>query len=72
MICPLCQAEYRQGFTRCADCDLELVDSLPVTDEFDEATSHRTLSSADQPSEKVWSGGDSKELRIDLCAIAER
>ena len=67
MICPLCQAEYRQGFTRCADCDLELVDSLPVTDEFDEATSHRTLSSADQPLEKVWSGGDQKSC-VSICA----
>jgi hypothetical protein len=24
MICPQCKAEYRQGFTRCADCDVEL------------------------------------------------
>src|ERR1700675_4131913 len=25
MFCPECQAEYRPGFTRCADCDVELV-----------------------------------------------
>jgi hypothetical protein len=25
MFCPQCQAEYRQGFTRCADCDVDLV-----------------------------------------------
>jgi hypothetical protein len=30
MFCPLCKAEYRQGFTRCADCDVELVPSLPA------------------------------------------
>src|SRR5690349_4892373 len=25
MFCPICNAEYRLGFTRCADCDVELV-----------------------------------------------
>src|SRR6267154_705648 len=25
MYCPQCKAEYREGFTRCADCDVELV-----------------------------------------------
>lgn len=25
MICPECQAEYRDGFSRCADCDIDLV-----------------------------------------------
>lgn len=29
MFCPECQAEYRQGFTRCADCDVDLVYALP-------------------------------------------
>ena len=31
--CPECQAEYREGFTRCAECDLDLVEKLP--DAFD-------------------------------------
>lgn len=26
--CPNCQVEYRTGFTRCTDCDVELVPSL--------------------------------------------
>lgn len=29
MFCPLCKAEYREGFTRCADCDVDLAPSLP-------------------------------------------
>jgi hypothetical protein len=29
MICPNCKAEYREGFTRCNDCDVYLVNSLP-------------------------------------------
>ena len=29
MFCPKCRAEYRQGFTECADCRVPLVDVLP-------------------------------------------
>ena len=29
MFCPQCRAEYRPGFHRCSDCDMELVDQLP-------------------------------------------
>ena len=41
MICPECEAEYREGFTRCADCDVDLVAELeapvlaPLTAETD-------------------------------------
>lgn len=28
--CPSCGAEYRAGFDRCADCDIELVDEAPT------------------------------------------
>jgi hypothetical protein len=33
MFCPQCKAEYRQGFSRCADCDVDLVASLPTGEE---------------------------------------
>jgi hypothetical protein len=33
MFCPQCHAEYRPGFTRCADCDVELVEDLPAGEE---------------------------------------
>ena len=29
MFCPRCKAEYRAGFRRCSDCDIELVEELP-------------------------------------------
>src|SRR6266849_755481 len=33
MFCPHCQAEYRQGITECADCQVPLVPSLPDAQE---------------------------------------
>lgn len=37
--CPKCHSEYRPGFTRCTDCDLELIESLPEEkpEEFNQA-----------------------------------
>ncbi|MCX5801305.1 MAG: DUF2007 domain-containing protein [Candidatus Eisenbacteria bacterium] len=29
MFCPECRAEYREGFLRCTDCDVDLVAELP-------------------------------------------
>ena len=29
MFCPACGGEYRAGFTRCDDCNVDLVESLP-------------------------------------------
>jgi hypothetical protein len=28
MFCPLCQAEYREGFAQCSDCHIDLIDSF--------------------------------------------
>lgn len=33
MFCPNCKAEYRPGFTLCADCHVPLVDQLPGEEE---------------------------------------
>jgi Putative prokaryotic signal transducing protein len=29
MICPECGTEYREGFTHCNDCDVDLVEPIP-------------------------------------------
>jgi len=31
--CPKCRAEYREGFSRCSDCEVDLVDELPPEEE---------------------------------------
>ena len=28
MFCPICRAEYREGFLECTDCDVDLVEEL--------------------------------------------
>jgi hypothetical protein len=33
MFCPLCQSEYREGITRCSDCKVDLVTSIPTSPE---------------------------------------
>ncbi len=33
MYCPKCHAEYREGFTRCADCQVDLVDTPTEQDD---------------------------------------
>ncbi len=33
MICPNCKAEYREGYTVCADCEVPLVESLQEDDQ---------------------------------------
>jgi Putative prokaryotic signal transducing protein len=30
MYCPECKSEYREGFTHCSDCDVDLVSDLPA------------------------------------------
>jgi len=33
MFCPKCKAEYREGFYKCADCNIDLVWELPTEPE---------------------------------------
>jgi hypothetical protein len=55
MICPQCRSEYREGFTHCADCDVDLV----MVEE--------TAPSAAEPEielVKIYEGGDAAVLPV--------
>jgi hypothetical protein len=44
MFCPECRAEYRPGFTHCGDCNVDLVQELPVE-----------LSGTEKALQRTWS-----------------
>jgi len=66
MFCPQCKAEYRPGFTRCTDCDVDLVEALPITSETDEEMTRLGIGSSETPPEKPWSGDD-QESCVAVC-----
>src|SRR5580704_12229361 len=70
MLCPRCKAEYRQGFTRCADCDLALVDELPS-----EALVATEPVAPGDPEEdpfcSFWSGDDPR-IHAELCGLLDK
>jgi hypothetical protein len=42
--CPVCQAEYREGFKRCSTCDVDLVERLEEQHHFSEEEMRQALS----------------------------
>src|SRR5882762_11235382 len=61
MFCPQCKAEYRPGFSRCSDCEVDLVDHLPVE-------SYRsTLAPLEAQRKRVWFS-DEGESCVYVCA----
>lgn len=59
MYCPVCKAEYRQGFRRCSDCDVDLVPSLPQ---------EIRTENPDTPL-AVWSGDDPVAFGVAIAAL---
>jgi hypothetical protein len=70
MFCPVCKAEYRPGFHRCADCDVELVDELPA-----EALVAGEPAAPGDPEEdplcSFWSGDDPR-IHAELCELLDK
>lgn len=48
MYCPVCRCEYREGFTVCSDCQVELVSELPPEPEAEYQEFVNVLSTHDQ------------------------
>jgi hypothetical protein len=55
MFCPECKIEYRPGFTRCSDCEVDLVDMVPNED-----------LSPDESLMLLWECADQAEC-LDVC-----
>ena len=56
MFCPLCKAEFREGFTECSDCHVSLVATKQ------DANAAAVVS--------VWRGGNKQELEAVLTALS--
>ena len=59
MFCPQCKAEYRPGFTRCSDCEVDLVEHL--------AESNDSTVSSSGATKRVWLCDD-QESCVDVCS----
>lgn len=59
MFCPLCQSEYREGFTRCLECNSPLVQSLDDP------------SLTDDPIVQLFGGVDEPSFNITLDVLRE-
>ena len=67
MFCPLCHAEYRPGFHRCADCDVDLVYELPAA----AIVPTEPIAPGDpdeDPFVSFWKGDDPR-LHAELCQL---
>jgi hypothetical protein len=68
MICPQCNAEYRDGFVRCADCGVELVHVPPGTLVAPDREHTQTRIDDEDPFCEFWRGDDPR-LQGELCQV---
>ena len=75
MFCPSCGTEYREGFARCADCDVALVATPPAAEPEPERTAgpelvarFHTLAEAEVAVEMLHAAGIDAQLRDEHTA----
>ena len=64
MFCPQCKAEYRPGFSRCADCDADLVEDWSIKHESNEQQGTAQELSSLPEGEKlqsIWEGENGQD-----------
>jgi hypothetical protein len=66
MICPQCKAEYRQGFTMCADCEVPLVAQLPAPP----SGAVDSAEPGEDPFCAFWKGDDPR-IHAELCELLD-
>jgi hypothetical protein len=69
MICPECKAEYRDGFTRCTDCDVKLEIPTAHKSDVDEMSVTKIQPEA---SAVLWRGQDPVAFSVVLSALDEQ
>jgi hypothetical protein len=70
MFCPQCKAEYRPGFTRCADCDVELANDPPEYALAGQAPAADPGDPNEDPFCSFWKGEDAR-VHAELCEVLE-
>ena len=60
MFCPVCRDEYRRGFTRCATCDVDLVESLETASPLQERAA---------PAAATVHAADPTESTVNFCGF---
>jgi hypothetical protein len=72
MICPKCRAEYRRGFTECADCGVALVEPAKMLEEG--AANSENAAAPGDPNEdpfcSFWKGNDPR-IHAELCTVLD-
>src|SRR6266704_3171727 len=67
MFCPQCKVEYRRGFTRCSDCDIDLVYESPAAAHSSGEAGMQAENSED-PFCSFWRGDDPR-IHAELCEL---
>jgi len=77
MFCPACRTEYRPGFTKCADCGVDLVSHLPEPDTGKAAAAGDDVPTDSEGRILLWSGlsaqvGNALCAALDSASIAHK
>src|SRR5260370_14903327 len=67
MFCPQCKVEYRRGFTRWSDCDIDLVYE-PPTAAHSSGEAGMQAENSDDPFCSFWRGDDPR-IHAELCEL---
>ena len=70
MFCPQCNAEYRPGFTRCADCGVDLVNDPPEYALAGQPSAADPGDPNEDPFCSFWKGEDAR-VHAELCEVLE-
>ena len=71
MVCPQCNAEYRPGFTRCADCGVDLVNDPPEYALAGKPPAADPGDPNEDPFCSFWKGQDAR-VHAELCEVLEQ